>query len=275
MVKNKVQCPYSHYYDADKYEICPVCNTSAMSAAKSEETQVLKRVTTASQSDIAYFTSEPAQIEEQFAGAYPPTSSVFGVQREDHISDPPATKEISPAIPSAQAQNEPQPGNREQPDDNAPHIPPPSLSLQAAVDAVVSHKDNEDVKTVAMWNAPAGSEPVVGWLVCVKGQYFGQSFNLKNGNNFIGRAMNMDVHLAQEESVSRNKHCAITYEPNNQAFYIQQGESSGLTYLNGEMVLTPTRMNTNDKIQIGQAEFILIPLCEYGFRWEYYMESSK
>ena len=81
----------------------------------------------------------------------------------------------------------------------------------------------------------------------------------------------MDVHLAQEESVSRNKHCVITYEPGNQVFYIQQGESAGLTYLNSEMVMTPTMIKANDRIKIGKAEFLLIPLCDGGFRWEDYL----
>jgi hypothetical protein len=161
-------------------------------------------------------------------------------------------------VPEAVLQPEPQP------------IQPEPSPLQTAVNAVVSHSDAEDVKTVAMWNAPAGTEPVVGWLVCVKGEYFGQSFGLKTGNNAVGRAMNMDVPLAQEPSVSRNKHCIITFEPQHQVFYIQQGESSGLTYLNGEMVLLPTKMQEQDRIKLGAVEFLLIPFCADGFRWEEY-----
>ena len=125
-----------------------------------------------------------------------------------------------------------------------------------------------------MWDAPAGAEPVVGWLVCVKGEYFGQSFALKAGNNGVGRAMNMDVPLAQEPTVSRNKYCIITFEPQSQVFYIQQGESSGLTYLNDEMVMSPHKMAARDRIRLGKAEFILIPLCTDGFRWEEYMNTA-
>ncbi|HIW73532.1 MAG TPA: FHA domain-containing protein [Firmicutes bacterium] len=112
------------------------------------------------------------------------------------------------------------------------------------------------------------------WLVCVKGEYFGQSFALKAGNNGVGRAMNMDVPLAQEPTVSRNKHCIITFEPQSQVFYIQQGESSGLTYLNDEMVMSPHKMAARDRIRLGKAEFILIPLCTDGFRWEEYMNTA-
>lgn len=150
--------------------------------------------------------------------------------------------------------------------ERCPFCPAPVVAEPVVTPPSVS----EDQKTVAVWDAPSGADPVVGWLVCVKGEYFGQSFNLKTGNNSVGRAMNMDIPLAQEPSVSRNKHCVITFEPQNQVFYIQQGESSGLTYLNGNIVMTPTQMNAQDKIKLGTAEFILIPFCMDGFRWEDY-----
>jgi len=85
----------------------------------------------------------------------------------------------------------------------------------------------------------------------------------------------MDIHLAEEESVSRHKHCVITFEPDNQEFFIQQGESSGLTYLNGEMVMLPVKMKQKDTIKIGKAEFLLIPLCIDGFRWEEYIHENQ
>ena len=31
-----------------------------------------------------------------------------------------------------------------------------------------------------------GVQPVVGWLVCTQGEYFGESFKLVSGKNFIG-----------------------------------------------------------------------------------------
>ena len=234
MIKKKVQCPLGHFYNGDKLSECPICGATPAS------TTPVKQV----------------------------TESIFNNQQEDHrmsvlpidetavsfqdISEPPSTQLTIEEL-SANSMS---------------HTSVTHSSLQEAVSAVVSHKDTEDMKTVAMWSGPAGSEPVVGWLVCVKGAYFGQSFSLKAGNNSVGRAMNMDIHLAQEESVSRNKHCIVTFEPNNQVFYIQQGESTGLTYLNNEMIMTPTKMNAKDKMKIGQAEFLLIPLCIDGFKWE-------
>ena len=253
MVANKIQCPYGHFYNADKYAECPVCNKGMLSTSNVTASESPKKITTASQSQFEQPIATAVQVRKP--SMYSPTESVFGNQYENALphsvidktvsimDDTPAIEETAPCQPS---------------------------SLQAAVNAVVSHNDTEDVKTVAMWNAPAGAEPVVGWLVCIKGEYFGRSFNLKTGNNAVGRAMNMDVPLAQEPSVSRNKHCVITFEPQNQTFYIQQGESSGLTYFNGKMIMEPTKMKEHDRIKLGVAEFLLIPFCTTNFRWENY-----
>ena len=235
MAKNKVQCPYGHFYNTDKFAECPICNPSLVAAVRTETTpnQTIPKVTTASQSQFSRTSS------------YSPTESVFGSRNEGRRA---AQIDKTESVYQALA--------------------PVASSLQDAVNAVVSHQDIDDVKTVAMWSAPSGAEPVVGWLVCLKGQYFGQSFNLKAGNNTIGRAMNMDIPLAQEPSVSRNKHCVVTFEPQSQTFYIQQGESSGLTYLNSAMVMAPTPMKAHDRIKLNQAEFFLVPFCTDKFRWE-------
>lgn len=282
MATNKVQCPYGHFYNPDKYVDCPICNKSLLSSFNAQTSVTPQRETTASRSQFEE-TPDPSPAPVRNSGTYRPTSSVFGNQYEDTSTHPVASfktvsimndnQQASPDAPAIvipeSIPNLAQEISQE-PIYVASSAPPVFSTLQAAVNAVVSHKDTEDVKTVAMWNAPAGIDPVVGWLVCVKGEYFGQSFNLKAGNNTVGRAMNMDIPLAQEPSVSRNKHCVITYEPLNQVFYIQQGESSGLTYLNGEMVMFPTKMKEQDRIKLGTVELLLIPFCTNGFRWEEY-----
>jgi len=162
--------------------------------------------------------------------------------------------------------------NREQSSGKVIEIIKP-LSTPAVVSPEVplSPPVSGDMKTVAMWNAPNGTEPVVGWLVCVKGIYFGQSFSLKTGNNSVGRSMEMDVPLAQVSTISRIRHCIITYEPEKKEFFVQPGESSGLTYLNGNLVLSFTRINARDTIKLGSCEFVFYPLCGERFDWKNYI----
>ena len=127
---------------------------------------------------------------------------------------------------------------------------------------------SDDSKTVALWDSPSGTEPVVGWLVCVKGSYFGESFNLKAGNNSVGRSMDMDIPLAQENSISRSRHCVITFEPEKQEYFIRSVEGVGATYLNDEAVTAFTQVKEYDVIKIGNCEFIFYPLCGNNFSWE-------
>ena len=124
----------------------------------------------------------------------------------------------------------------------------------------------EDEKTIAIYD-PENMEPVVGWLVCVKGAYKGESFELKTRRNTIGRSLKMDIALAKELSVSRDRHAIITYEPIKRKFYIQCGEGSGLTYVNNEVLMTPREIVDYDLIRMGNCKLILRTLCNGEFSW--------
>ncbi len=122
-------------------------------------------------------------------------------------------------------------------------------------------------KTTSFFQEKAGLEPVVGWLVCTSGTHYGKDYRLKSGRNFIGRSRDMDVSLDGDKSVSREKHAAIIYEPKQNIFLAQPGDSKALFYLNGNVVLTPVEIKKNDRIQVGNAELMLIPCCDTAFEW--------
>lgn len=116
--------------------------------------------------------------------------------------------------------------------------------------------------------------PVVGWLVCVQGNHLGMDFKLKAGGNFIGRSSEMDVAIIGDASVSRKKHAVVIYEPKNNIFILQPGESKGLTYLNDKIVLTPTELSSNDIIQVGNTKLMFIPCCSDKFTWDGIMQEE-
>ncbi|MCQ2495549.1 MAG: hypothetical protein MJ131_03040 [Lachnospiraceae bacterium] len=115
------------------------------------------------------------------------------------------------------------------------------------------------------------SEPVVGWLVCVGGVSFGESFGLYAGRNSVGRSVNNRVIIAKDNTVSRDKHAWIIYEPKKRVFYVQPGEASGLTYLHKEILLDTKQLEPRDIIEIGSGRYMLIPLCGPDFSWEDYL----
>ncbi len=147
-------------------------------------------------------------------------------------------------------------------------------SLQDAVKAAQQGNLNnspiadDDNKTVGFFSSLMGVEPVVGWLVCVVGEHFGEDFRLKSGRNFIGRGSGMDVCISKDLTVSRDRHGIVIYEPRGNMFLIQPGDSKELCYLNGEVVLSPQKLNAHDRILVGKTELMFMPCCTATFTWE-------
>lgn len=152
----------------------------------------------------------------------------------------------------------------------APEMPEPENSLAAAVKNAGSVVQSSNDKTVAFYNFANDVEPVVGWIVCVEGEYKGEGFPLKSGRNNIGRSLNMDVALAKEKSVSRERHAVITFEPHQKKFFVQSGESSGLTYVNNEILMTFKELQDYDVIALGECKFVFVRLVNDRFSWDNY-----
>ncbi len=150
----------------------------------------------------------------------------------------------------------------------------PQNSLQEAVNAATGAANGgvaavaDDTKTVGFFQSAIGREPVVGWLVCTGGEHFGEDFRLKSGRNFIGRAGGMDVGLAKDSTVSRERHAVLVYEPRGNLFIVQPGDSKELCYLNGEVVLSPREVKMHDRLTVGKSELMFIPCCTPQFTWD-------
>ena len=125
----------------------------------------------------------------------------------------------------------------------------------------------DDASTVAFFEKKSGFNPVVGWLVCVEGAQQGLDFRLHSGRNFIGRAKEMDVAITGDISVSRDRHAVLVYEPKNHVYMVTPGEAKELCYLNGEVVLSPRKVEANDVIALGNTELMFFPCCSEGFNW--------
>lgn len=151
---------------------------------------------------------------------------------------------------------------------NAPVASPPVQSGAAPSVA-------DDSKTVGFFSKSIGLEPVVGWLVCVDGSCKGKDFRLKSGRNFIGRSTQMDVAVTGDNTVSRDRHAVVVYEPKNHMFLVQPGDSKELCYLNEEVVLTPQAIKINDVITVGSTKLMFFPCCSQAFNWNQPEEAAK
>jgi len=139
---------------------------------------------------------------------------------------------------------------------------------QKSAQSVSATPADDDSKTISYAQAKIGSEPVVGWLVCIEGEHMGEDFRLKTGKNFIGRSANMDAALTKDKSVSRDKHAIVLYEPKTHIFLVQPGEARELCYLNDQVVLSTQELKRNDVITVGESKLMFFPCCDSVFNWD-------
>lgn len=137
---------------------------------------------------------------------------------------------------------------------------------------------NDDQKTVGIFqhgiSGNKGTQPVVGWLVGIEGECIGQSFQLREGKNFVGRGEDMDVVIRGDMAVARKRHACVIFEPRAGIFYAQSGESHELFYLNDNVVLNSEILKSHDVITLGETSLMFIPLCGPDFSWDTYKKKD-
>ncbi|MBO7253484.1 MAG: FHA domain-containing protein [Oscillospiraceae bacterium] len=111
-------------------------------------------------------------------------------------------------------------------------------------------------------------DPIVGWLICIKGPNRGKDYRLHSGTNFIGRSKSMDVCLESDQTVSSKNHASVSYDDRGKTFYIQKGEVRNLIYLNGKPVFGAEVLTIYDRIEIGNTMLMFVPLCSDQFSWQ-------
>lgn len=299
---NVTKCENEHYYDSDKYSVCPHCGAKA----KSEDDEIANKAKPEKKSHKFPWGKketneiEIAKVPDRTIGR---TFGIFGAsgsaagngQDEDekpdglfddaslsrvadaettdeHNSDEEKTpEEISPSESSDGRENV---DNTDEPVQTGEEKAEKNSGLAQEINMVAGDK------TIGFFRVASSDEksaqesvcdPPVGWLVCIKGHHFGESFNIYAGRNSVGRSENNRISVTGEKTISREKHAWITYEPKKRQFFIQPGEGTGLVYLNGENIMESHPLNSRDKVELGDGMFIFVPLCNEDFSWEDYM----
>lgn len=113
------------------------------------------------------------------------------------------------------------------------------------------------------------ADPVVGWLVVLKGPGRGSFRPVFSGMNSIGRDPGQRISIDfGDDTISREDHAFITYDDEQRVFYVQHGGKSNLVRLNKAPVLTPTQLNPSDVVRIGKTSLRFVPLCGPDFGWD-------
>lgn len=232
---NLTKCANGHFYDPEKYASCPYCGNGQ----PANEMKVTASMGEAQRLDNTVSVVDMGELSNGAQnGGNSNTVSIDSMKRGGNNTPTGGTKNTVTDEPSV--------------------VMP-----------------NDEQKTVSYFDRAIGSEPVVGWLVCTEGNNFGEDFKLKSGGNFIGRGREMDISLSGDPSVSRKKHAIVVYEPKNNMFLMQPGESRELTYLNGQVVLSTTQLSAYDVIQVGSTKLMFVPCCSDKFKWDDVQKESE
>lgn len=283
--KNVVQCsgPIKHFYDANKYDRCPHCGAGAVNVQSNKKPHGLfgsvfgkntnNTKTQGLFSDDKGKTANNAPKNEQTHMTSQPQVSQHPSPIPRAISSPsPQTANAGAAYDQSSYNGSPSPVKYEQPvrpvSINNVYTPQNSRSGSA-----VTPPDN-DGKTTGHWYGKKNNDPVVGWLVCVKGENQGESYQIVSGRNSIGRRETNEIALIGENSVSRENHASVFYDYKKSEFYLKPGEGNSLPYVNDEMVTNMTKLNRYDVIEIGDCICVFVPFCGKDFSWDKYIEKE-
>lgn len=305
------KCQNGHYFDLNKHEVCPHCGAPEFTVndvqpkksgfalfkkkGKIEEVSPKsKSFSSESGTDFKVEEVTPTNSQQAFVVEDVVTEGKFSTEEESPVIEDFATEGFfcendnsviadvstpkgSPFIDAPPVSDDEITAGffSETPISNTKPVSTDTTLLEEIKNVTA---DN-DVKTIGIFsinnnasNSPQGIDnPVVGWIVCVCGKHLGTDFKILAGKNSIGRNTTNNISLEGEESVSREKHAWIIYEPRKREFFIKPGESSGLTYLNDENIFDAQKLKTGDILEFGNSKFIFIPLCGEKFSWSDYI----
>ena len=106
--------------------------------------------------------------------------------------------------------------------------------------------------------------------MAISGPHLGQSFELEVGMNGVSRQDGKltKVLLDADNSVSRDRHANIVYEPKANMFFATPGDSKELFYLNDHVVLSTEQLSAYDVLSVGNTKLLFVPLCSDSFTWD-------
>lgn len=126
---------------------------------------------------------------------------------------------------------------------------------------------NSDASDLVVDTFSETVDPVVGWLVVLRGPGKGNSVPLGHGMNLIGRNPDQRVPINfGDNMISGKDHAKIIYE--DRQFYISHGSGANITKVNGKMVPNMVPLSNYALIQLTKATTLaFIALCGADFDW--------
>ncbi|MEM7472693.1 MAG: FHA domain-containing protein [Pseudomonadota bacterium] len=112
-------------------------------------------------------------------------------------------------------------------------------------------------------------DPVVGWLVVIKGPGLGQAVSLGAGMNSVGRGASERVTLGfGDTSISTSDHARIIYDDDSRKFFIAHGSGKNITKVDGQMVANTLPLENGATVEITKSTHLrFVAFCSESFDW--------
>ena len=278
------KCPNGHFYNGEKYQDCPYCDSAKTVSSKPTE-DAGEEVVFASGKSEPVAEPKPTEVQtepvtEQHAEVQtePVTEQPADIQPESFFAPEKPVDIRSESLFASVNEPEPLPDISMGRIDNALPVYEPLANPAIAADTIPEYEsvsESEAKEGGEKADDASGTDNtedfdagyVVGWLVCVGGAYYGESFELKSGNNTIGRSSTMNVVLEKDEAVTTESHAVLIYDAAAGSFSIQPGETVKIAYRNGEPVYKNEPLKAGDIVTVGSTKLLLFPLCNDKFSW--------
>lgn len=193
----------------------------------------------------------PSPPAAEHAAAAPEPNQMQAAPQPAPIAPEPAPEEPPTAITA------PRPGR------GARRVRTRMLGFNGAADAAPDPFDTAEAGPAA----PKMMHPV-GWMVVVAGPGEGHAFAIYNGVSTIGRSSDQSVPLDfGDTSISREKHAAVAYDDETNAFFLGHGGKSNIVRLNNRPVLSTEDLAHGDTVRIGETTLRFVALCGADFAW--------
>lgn len=260
------------FYDKSLYTICPHCNGNANENQNEKQgaggNDVNKGENKSEKEKLGLFSwkdKHKSKIEEEKSVP----SDNFSINTEQLMEDDFKTVQEMTDL-DEEAETPPMILSEENnmirpviPDGPGVVRPQPHVELQAI------NNSNDEMRTVMQFGI--GRPPVVGWLICVKGECQGRSFEICSGNNTLGR--NPDNNIVIDDSTVSREQAIIIFEPRKQNFSLKPKDNSQFMYTNNKEIVDRIQLTPYMHIEIGEkTEFIFVPFCGENFNWKEYIE---
>lgn len=260
-----VKCENGHFFDLQKDSVCPRCGTevyASVNAAIAQNSKVDKKAIKEQKKQEKMRAKLDKKRKKEIA------SQVVTMNPTDIIKTTESTENLKTATSMSTVTNL----NEEAHAMLVEKVKQEPINDDAPTEAFYDEQSNaDDEKTVYLDDfedeQQSSIDPVVGWLVCTEGNNVGKSYELKTGVNNIGRAVDMDVSIQGDNTVTRDRHAILTYEPLSKEYLINAGPGRNITYLNGKMVINSSKLENRDCIKLGKTKLVFVPLCTNSFDW--------